>query len=388
MGRRGRSSGGPLFAGIRPPMQWRSPAFVPHLPFDFIMCENAFKRVKPVTEDAELMEMLIKKNQDLTPSATEQAAVLNIVTKVSSVLDNLTIAPPAGFDVGIEEVRQVGSHKKGTMMAGKPEADLVVVLKTLPTTEAIAMLGNKVVESITDTNETLQMIPTPSGCDIKGPGATARIHIATISSNMSKLDSTLHLPAKVMSRSFAAIRHARWFEENASNSTIKVLIRVLKYVQTRFEGLSALNPWIIDLLSHYAVMHNPQRTALSIHVAFRRSLSLLASGFFLPRSAGIIDPCEGSNTRVHTSLNLEQQDQLCFTAQTLLRILAHNGHMKILGFEGDPSIVTTMSVWDGVVVTPSEKAYEPPVEVKEGEEETKEGQDGVEEGMEVQPQQQ
>lgn len=47
-----------------------------------------------------------------------------------------------------------------------------------------------------------------------------------------------------------------------------------------------------------------------------------------------------------------------------------------------------MSVWDGVVVTPSEKAYEPPVEVKEGEEETKEGQDGVEEGMEVQPQQQ
>lgn len=51
-------------------------------------------------------------------------------------------------------------------------------------------------------------------------------------------------------------------------------------------------------------------------------------------------------------------------------------------------IVTTMSVWDGVVVTPSEKAYESPVDMREGEEETKEGQDGVDEGMEVQQQQQ
>lgn len=44
-----------------------------------------------------------------------------------------------------------------------------------------------------------------------------------------------------------------------------------------------------------------------------------------------------------------------------------------------------MSTWDGVIVTPSEKAYEKPPEKKEGEEENlEEGGEGEEESMETQ----
>lgn len=50
-----------------------------------------------------------------------------------------------------------------------------------------------------------------------------------------------------------------------------------------------------------------------------------------------------------------------------------------------PDLVTEMSTWDGVIVTPSEKAYEKPPERKEEEDEAlEEGGDGEDDSMETQ----
>ncbi len=80
-------------------------------------------------------------------------------------------------------------------------------------------------------------------------------------------------------------------------------------------------------------MNNPKREALPLVVAFKRVFKLISAGFFLPGSAGIIDPCEHPPQRAHTSLTLEQQDSVCFTSQTLLRVLAHGGFNQIIGLE-------------------------------------------------------
>ncbi|VDN39601.1 unnamed protein product [Gongylonema pulchrum] len=82
----------------------------------------------------------------------------------------------------------------------------------------------------------------------------------------------------IMISHMAALRHARWFEENASNPTIK---------------------------SHYAVVNTASQQPLTAAEAFRRFFQLLAAGLLLPTSPALIDPCEQAR-RIHQSLTYEQ----------------------------------------------------------------------------------
>jgi len=124
------------------------PPFIPHVPFDIALAEPAFPSVKPPEGKADLSfpDALVKRNEDLTPSQAEQTSLSDLVTKIQTVLDGLIVSPKEFEACKIEEVRQVGSFKKGTMVTGKNVADMVIVLKTLPDLQGVALLGKKVWE--------------------------------------------------------------------------------------------------------------------------------------------------------------------------------------------------------------------------------------------------
>jgi len=272
----------------------------------------------------------------------------------------LIIAPELFSAATVEEGREVGSFKKGTMLTKSNIADLVVILRTLPTVEAVSALGNKIVDDMkaNEPNEVYGCVSKEFGCEIAGTQAVIRILITTLPQNAKLLEPDLHLNESIMLRNIGALRHARWFEENANHSTVKVLVRLLKDIRKRFVGFHILSVWAVELLAHYAVTNTPNRQPLSLNQAFRRVFQLLAAGVFLPSSPGLIDPCDPA-TRVHQSMTMEDMDLLCSTAQTLLRVISHGGYKQVLGLEGTAAVATEMSFWDGVVVTPLEKAYDP-----------------------------
>jgi len=340
---------------------------VTHQAFDPMLAQEHFIRATPEVNDEALTEALLKRSEELTPNTAETQAVQNLVGKVEKTVESLILTPEksteAGLNVPIEEVRIVGSHKKGTMLAGHPVADLVVILKDTPSADDIENLSSKVQLKLKEADPT-DDFPTQANeggfNTTSSEGALVRVLVTTLPKNLFNVDSQ-HVDVKLLEGALATIRHARWFEENASHTTVRVVVRILKDMKKRFTGLSGLTPWLIDLLAfRSSTLPGNTRDPLPLNVAFRRAMQLMSAGIFLPGSLGIVDPCESGQVRAHSVLSLEEQDQLSLTAQTILRTLSHGAFNAILGIgdASDISLDTDITSWAGVVVTPGQSAYD------------------------------
>ncbi|CAF2891040.1 unnamed protein product [Rotaria sp. Silwood2] len=107
--------------------------------FDFLNLPESFPSMKQLIDDPILTPIIMERIQQLTPSSADSFALMNFVTRVRQKLEALVLSPNSFTACQVSEVRDVGSHKHNTIIippidsTSRLTSDLVVVLKTLPT---------------------------------------------------------------------------------------------------------------------------------------------------------------------------------------------------------------------------------------------------------------
>ncbi|KAI6218030.1 hypothetical protein M3Y99_01732600 [Aphelenchoides fujianensis] len=282
--------------------------------FDQFMCLSEF----PLPDgDDGLAAALLARNQQISPTSNEQTAISGLMARVKNALETIS-ATDAIPSVKIDEFREVGSFKKGTMLTKHNVADLVVISKTLPTPETVRTLGNKVVEMLKaggQPNEVFGVVPRDFGCEIAGTQAVLRLLVAVPADHLDRFKPDLHLNPEII--------------QEPRRPPSRILVRLIKDIKARAKGFAALDVWTIELLSHYCVTVTPDRSPLPLVHAFRRFFQLLSSGFLLHSSVAVADPSDQTR-RINYGFHPSEADMICRTAQFITRLLLHEKFEHLL----------------------------------------------------------
>ncbi|EDV28926.1 uncharacterized protein TRIADDRAFT_52288 [Trichoplax adhaerens] len=301
---------------------------VPYEIFDFTKAADSFPNVNNGVND-EFSKLILKRNRELSPSAEDQAALASLSRRVSFALDNLSIASSQELPL-LEDKRVVGSYKNGTIIKGHNIVDIAVIFKDHPNLIDVERLGKRVVEILIenaiDENE------------------------RDVEMEMNEL-----VDSKSILQVLTAVQHARWFDETANYTNIRIAVIIFKDLRRRMPPLEQLSIWMIELLAHYAAFDKNQHL-LEVGAVIRRMFRLLASGIFLPGSASIMDPCQNKNSRVNSKMSFEDMDKVACLAQTLLRLISHGYYQKLLS-ENDEVILDSPITFGDVTITPSTAVY-------------------------------
>jgi len=292
-----------------------------------------------------LTQFLSRRVQDITPSSDEQALVQGFCTKVATVVENM-ILTGEGKELMLDEVRAVGSQKKGTSLSGCTTADLVVLLREIPSASLASKLATKVMDVLNSAQEegkeeqqegTIVLKNVSNNLfELESPkNVVTRVYVTTTADKVYGMPPRDVVDTKPYEEALRMIRHIRWWDDHTSHlKSVRSLVRILKDMQRHVPGLKHLNPWYIELLSNCAVIPLIGDEPLSLVDGFKRVWQLLAAGLFLPGSIGIPDPCEESDCGVHENLSLQECDELTRNAQMILQMLHFGAYREVLAVDG------------------------------------------------------
>uniref|UniRef100_A0AAX7SEL5 Spermatid perinuclear RNA-binding protein n=1 Tax=Astatotilapia calliptera TaxID=8154 RepID=A0AAX7SEL5_ASTCA len=134
----------------------------------------------------------------------------------------------------------------------------------------------------------------------------------------------------------AALRHAKWFQARVNGlKSCVIVLRILRDMCNRHPIWEPLKGWPLELICEKAIA--TCNRPLGAGEALRRVMECLASGILLPGGPGLHDPCEKEPTNTLASMTDQQAEDITFSAQHALRLMAFGQIYKVLEMEPLPS---------------------------------------------------
>uniref|UniRef100_A0A3Q3RYB1 Spermatid perinuclear RNA-binding protein n=1 Tax=Mastacembelus armatus TaxID=205130 RepID=A0A3Q3RYB1_9TELE len=134
----------------------------------------------------------------------------------------------------------------------------------------------------------------------------------------------------------AALRHAKWFQARVNGlKSCVIVLRILRDMCNQHPVWEPLKGWPLELICEKAIA--TCNRPLGAGEALRRVMECLASGILLPGGPGLHDPCEKEPTNTLANMTDQQAEDITYSAQHALRLMAFGQIYKVLEMEPLPS---------------------------------------------------
>jgi interleukin enhancer-binding factor 2 len=249
-----------------------------YIPIDLTEASELFPPAAPAQTTEALSQAILERSEQLTPSPEDQAAVNALLAKVTSVLEAMAVRQEQLDGMAVEEIKSVGAHKKGTLLAGQKVAEVAIILKDWPTYTAAEQLSTVLKERLTSKEATIEYTVSVAQSTVVVSEGSAKVVIMVTcfpqSVHEKQNDSNPEQPKNGVALAdidtgLTAIRHTRWFEENVSHTSVKILARLLKDLSLRTSHLNHLTEWHCELLAHFCILSHSNSQPLSVPSAFK-----------------------------------------------------------------------------------------------------------------------
>ena len=252
---------------------------------------------------------LDKKQRELCPSDAELKTVRDALDAVETHLEN------AGGAFSIAKRHPCGSFAKSTMLVGRKEADLVVVLANAPSEETLDTLRDslaacpgvqkaavhfKAVELEFSHGVNVDVLP------VAEPGVTA---------------SGPDIPDKLR-HALSGPKHVEWFKKNAHGRPTHLIVRLLKKLKSDNKAFGALSSFAIEVLA--VDILGGFEGDLADH--FEKVLSQLAGGYLEGKT--LPDPADASNDLL-SKITSDERQAIAKKARTWLEDLQNGSPSSI-----------------------------------------------------------